>query len=135
MSEANFSRTLAISPSHISYQACAPHSFHISMNVASPCIERLESAPSEQLFKYVLRCKMGNSARYAISSGCSMALGAGKFFRDPAVVMANVLLCECWLSSIQVAVLDFFVLSILLLSRKRIYSCGEQPRGLLDLIF
>src|SRR5258708_34941974 len=89
---ANFWRALAISPIQISYQACAPHSFHISKNCAMPCIDRFESAPSEQLFIYVLRCRIGNSDLYATSSGCSIATGAGYGSLGSLIVMANMLL-------------------------------------------
>src|SRR3989440_7096641 len=88
---ANFCLALAISPIQISYQACAPHSFHISKNCAMPCMDRFESAPSEQLFIYVLRCRIGNSDLYATSSGCSMATGAGYGSRGSLIVMANML--------------------------------------------
>src|SRR5258708_16166659 len=91
---ANFLRTLAISPNQISYQASAHNSFHISINSAIPCIARFERAPSEQLFKYVLRCKIGNSERYATSSGCSIATGAGLCILDSLVVIRSLLLCN-----------------------------------------
>src|SRR5260221_7591266 len=105
---ANFSRTLAISPIQISYHACAPHSLHISMNCASPCIERCESAPSEQLFKYVLRCKIGNSERYATSSGCSIATGAVFCILDSLVVIGRLLLIKSWLFTLHLTANDAY---------------------------
>src|SRR5216684_969381 len=92
MMVANFCRALAISPIQISYHACAPHSFHISMYCANPCMERFERAPNEQLFMYVLRCSIGNSDRYATRSGCSIAAGAGYCILDSLMVMLRLLL-------------------------------------------
>src|SRR2546428_8761312 len=89
---ANFCRALAISPIQISYHACAPHSFHISMNCSRPRIDRCERAPREQLFKYVFRCSMGNSERYANSSGCSMAVRTGDCILDSFIVNFCLLL-------------------------------------------
>src|SRR5947209_10274524 len=89
---ANFCLALAISPIQISYQACAPHSFHVSMNCARPCIDRFERAHNELLFRYVFRCKIGNSERYDSNSACSMKTGAGYCNLDSLMVIAYLLL-------------------------------------------
>src|SRR2546423_15096287 len=89
---ANFCLALAVSPIQISYQACAPHSFHISMNCARTCIDRFERAPNEQLFRYVFRCGIGNSERYASNSGGSLATGAGYCTPDTSMDIENLVL-------------------------------------------
>ena len=63
MSAANSSRRCSISPDHGPYQAAAPEAPHNAVNWRTAASTRVESAPSEQVLKYVRWRKMGNSAR------------------------------------------------------------------------
>src|SRR2546427_10150283 len=69
MSAANCSRRRSISPNHGPYQAAAPEASHNSVNCRTPEATRVDSAPNEQVLKYVFSWQIGNSARYFSHGG------------------------------------------------------------------
>src|SRR5690242_4870999 len=68
MSRANRSRAASSRGIHAFHQAGAPYADQSSRYCSSAASTRRLGGPSEQLFRYVVRSKMGNSERYFAAS-------------------------------------------------------------------